>query len=739
MPKNGLAVSLTSFVTELALAWQRLAMYQPGHPERKQALDRAHAVLAGLVAPTGSLAIGVGQRVLIGPDEKLTSVPAARLAKALYLLEVAVLRFEEGIESEELEHLLILLPRSEVQSEDRDLSLELQERHVRHIWVEAIDFSGLVATDTLEGADVEKMGGTPLWDRILQRLLNDQRSIVDPEMCVSHGGSSFDQVQAVVGQVLEDLGISGSDLGSLPEGSSALEVVEALSGVVGEAASEEMLDAEDGGARRSAARHVTEMLGAMPDGMQHGILDAAVRKLVTREEAAPGLTSLGSAVSAAQMLGSLRRLRSEKVGFSPRVVSAVETLVAEGVKEIDQPDQKRDPDDLARQLRAFFSDEDVDRAPMSGDLDERVFLELRRHVPVHAMFTDLSPYLDSITDERLDVDLSMTLIDLIQRPFLDEKQIAWVIERQQETFKAMLAGGRFVAATCIVESLREIATSEGQIKPVREAAERCLDGLREPQTLSGIVDVLGEVKSSEIGLVHNLIELLGPTAIHQLLCVLGEESELSRRRHIFDLLASLGPAVVPASISLLEDQPWYMTRNILSLLRRVGEGLTLEVLQKGLINEDSRVRIEAVKCMPELGTDVTPSLVEQVLGDEDPKVVEMAVSVFGSARIMAATQPLVDLLKKPDRMGRQRKVRLRALQTLGEIGDAGVLSQIAPFFRSWFAPVSIEERHAAYQSLKLYSEVDRRPWVKMGRLSLDPEVRKICRVLADSGNPLAEE
>lgn len=714
-------------------------MYQPGHPERKQALDRAHAVLAGLVAPIGSLAIGVGQRVLIGPDEKLTSAPAARLAKALYLLEVAVLRFEEGIQSEELEQLLVLLPRSEADTEGRDLTSELQERHVRHIHVETIDFSGLVATDSLEGGAPKTGEGTPLWDRILQRLLNDQRSIVDPELCASRGGSSFDQVQAVVGQVLEDLGVRGSELDNLQEGSSAFEVVKTLSGVVGEVAGEEMLLAANGGARRSAARHVTEMLGAMPDGMQHGILDAAVRKLVAQEEAAPGLTSLGSAVSAAQMVGSLRRLRSEKVGFAPRVVSAVEYLVAEGVKEIQQPDLNRDPDELARQLRAFFSDEDVDRVPMSGNLDDRIFLELRRHVPVHAMFTDLGPYLDSITDERLEVDLSMTLIDLVQRPFLDEKQVVWVIERQQETFKSMLAGGRFVTATCIVESLRDIAKSEGQIKSVREAAETCLQGLREPQTLSGIVDALGDVKSTEIGLVHNLIDLLGPTVIHQLLCVLGEESELSRRRHVFDLLASLGPAVVPASINLLEDQRWYMTRNILSLLRRVGEGLTPEVVQKGLDHEDSRVRIEAIKCLPDLGEALTPALVEQVLGDEDTRVVEMAIGVFGSARITASTQPLVDLLKKPDRMGRQRRVRLRALQTLGEIGDAGVLSQIAPFFRSWFAPVSVEERHAAYRSLELYPKADRQPWLKKGRLSLDPEVREICRTLAEPGSPAAEE
>ncbi len=729
MLKSEVVVSLTSFVTELALAWQRLAMYQPGHPERKQALDRAHAVLAGLVAPTGSLALGVGRQALIGPDEKLTSAPAARLAAALYVLEVAVLRFEEGVEAAELEHFLNLLPRGETLSEGRDLGLELQQNDIRHIRIEAVDFSGLVATDNLEGDGVESLGDTSLWDRILQRLLNDQRFIVDPERCDDGGGSPLGRVQAVLGQVLENYGISGDDLGSLKQGSSAMDVVETLSGVVGEAAGEEMLEAEDEGSRRSTARHVTELIGAMPEGMQHGILDAAVRELVVRDEAAPGLSSLGSAVSAAQMVGSLRRLRSDKVGFSPRVVSAVESLVAEGVKEIDHPNLQRDPDELAQQLRAVFSDEDVDRAPLAGGLDDRIFLELRRHVPVHAMFTDLSPYLESITDERLDVDLSMTLVDLLQRPFLDESQIGWVIERQQEVFKVMLGGGRFVAATRIVEYLRDQASAKEQIKPVREAAERCLAGLREPQVLSGIVDALGEVKSLEIGLVHNLIGLLGPTAIHQLLCVLGEESELSRRRHIFDLLVSLGPAVVPASIGLLGDHRWYMIRNILSLLRHVGEGLTLEVLQNALMHEDSRVRVEAIKCVSDLGSDIPPSLVERVLADEDLKVAEMAIGIFGSARIDAAKQPLVELLKKPDRLGRQRKLRLRALQTLGELGDAGVLNQIAPYFRSWFAPVSVEERHAAYRSLRLYSEADRRSWLKKGRFSLDPVIREICRSL----------
>jgi len=38
MLQSEVVVSLTSFVKELGLAWQKLAIYQPGHPERQQAL-----------------------------------------------------------------------------------------------------------------------------------------------------------------------------------------------------------------------------------------------------------------------------------------------------------------------------------------------------------------------------------------------------------------------------------------------------------------------------------------------------------------------------------------------------------------------------------------------------------------------------------------------------------------------------------------------------------------------------
>jgi hypothetical protein len=330
------------------------------------------------------------------------------------------------------------------------------------------------------------------------------------------------------------------------------------------------------------------------------------------------------------------------------------------------------------------------------------------------------------------VDLSTALIELLQRPYVDADQTGWVIARQQQAFSELLASGRFVVAAQIVESLRNVATSADNTEQVREVAIRCLDGLREADTLGAIVDILGEVKSAAIPSVHRLIELLGPQAIHELLLVLGEESNLARRRQIFDLLVSLGSAVVPAALALLDDSRWYMTRNILGLLRRVGEGISLERVGKGLRHDDPRVRAEAVKCLPALANQISPELAEELIGDPDARVAELAVKTFGSSRIRAAGAPMAELLRRADPLGRQKNLRLVALQALGEIGDPAILPMISHYFRSWFGLVSIEERHAAFESLRLYPESARRQWVKKGLFAPDKKVREICKKLQGS-------
>ena len=77
-----------------------------------------------------------------------------------------------------------------------------------------------------------------------------------------------------------------------------------------------------------------------------------------------------------------------------------------------------------------------------------------------------------------------------------------------------------------------------------------------------------------------LIRLLGPGAIRGLLQVLVEEQVRTRRRRIFDLLSALGADVVPEATRWLGDPNWFVVRNMIALLRAVGDRSSLGVIRR---------------------------------------------------------------------------------------------------------------------------------------------------------------
>jgi hypothetical protein len=719
-------LSFSAFIGELILAWQKLAIYQEGHRQRDQAIERAHALLVLLIAPRGSLAVGVTREALLGLDEKLAAGGPARLAAALYVLEVGVLRFLEGIEPKELEQLLRLLPRGTPQRLERPLAEQLAAAGVSHIVIEAVDFSGLVATDSL-AAPTGAARQVSLWESIVQRMLSDPKLQAGG---VAFRGTDTGTLDGVLG-VVAALLANRTTLERTPNAPSLEDLRGALASVLGSGVGEQVRSAPSAEAGRSTVRHLADLLRALPAGLREGVLDSAVREVVSGDGTALAMQQLTDGVSAAHLVGSLRRLRADKVAFSPRVVTLVEALVTAS-PEPTMHGQEAEPELLDQELRRVFADEDVDRAPPSQGVDDRTLIalaNLQHAAPAAIRTADLDPYLETLTDWRLSGQLATTLIDLLARPLWNSEQLDWIVARQQEMFRTMIAAGRFAVAARTVETLRQLAASPARPAPVRAAMEHCLAALRRGETLTVLVDSLADVGPTDAPL-HRLIEVLGPAAVRQLLLILGEETNLSRRRRLFDLLVALGAKVVEPSVELLADPRWFMARNVLSLLRRVGLGISPAVLRRGLTHSDERVRAEAVKCIPDFPGTLPADVVVALVNDPDARTAEAAIAAFGNARVVAAGEPLLALLEKADPIGRHRALRLRALQALGNLGDPAALPRLKQYFRTWFGLVSPEERRAAYAALAGYPAAARAPLLRQGLRSSDSVVRDTCRALA---------
>ncbi|HXT19491.1 MAG TPA: HEAT repeat domain-containing protein, partial [Thermoanaerobaculia bacterium] len=672
--------SLDAFVAELVLAWQRIVLYNPGHPARSEASGKPYRQLTALLAPAGEISVAVARDALVTADERLQSVPARKLAAALYQAGVGIVRLRDGIEQRELESFLHHLPRREGGRPPRPLWEEMADAGVVHLHLEPIDFSAVRATATLddEGQETEEEG-EPLWDQILRKLLADERFVAGPAAHVSAQRASMAEVLRLMSGVLQRRGIalqpgSGSSGGSDGEGGKGVDPAAALGSLLASVVTGHLAGQRQRAPRRATVHQLAELLGAIPEELRERLLDAALGQLVADDETAPDLEAFAASVSAAQMVSSLRRLREQQVSFSAPARALVQELVTSAGPAVQPVALPGDPNAVAKQLQDLFAAEDVDRVG-PAEID-RLILELPGIGAAPPRSAELDDRLDGLIEEKQLATVAGVLLELMQSPALGEAELAGVGQRIEAVFRGLLIAGRVRAAVNVVERLQAISGAQSTSAVVRQATMACLDSLRQRAATVALLDAVRNAVEDARPLLQRLVALLGAPAVVQLLLALGEEEDLARRRQTFALLLGLGAEMVPSATVLLGDERWFVVRNMLSLLRQSGARIPLAKLQPCLEHDDPRVRAEAVRCLALPGMAPPPPVLAKLIADPDERVADAAVAVVGSAKLAAGSEPLLALLRPADPLGRNRALRLKALHALGELGDPRALGEL---------------------------------------------------------------
>ena len=175
-------------------------------------------------------------------------------------------------------------------------------------------------------------------------------------------------------------------------------------------------------------------------------------------------------------------------------------------------------------------------------------------------------------------------------------------------------------------------------------------------------------------LLERLVDVAGADLAPTLVEALASPQSESRVywRKVFNLLVEIGRPVVPLVPDRLDDERWFVRRNMLSLLRELPalpEGFSaLAFLEDG----DPRVRAEALTLALEAPGDREAAIVAG-LEDEDTRIVGLALSAVEAERPPSADPLLAELAGDGEQASshRIRAVRLlaesdapRALETL---------------------------------------------------------------------------
>ena len=179
-----------------------------------------------------------------------------------------------------------------------------------------------------------------------------------------------------------------------------------------------------------------------------------------------------------------------------------------------------------------------------------------------------------------------------------------------------------------------------------------------------------------------LVERIGTDAAESLLDRLASASDRSTRAAIMKQLLAMGPAAGTAAIARLPNAPWFLQRNILLLLGRLGvwpDGFSPE---EYAVDADPRIRREAIKMMLDSAAHRAAAII-QGLNDADDGILGLALSSVLDSCPPEAISHLERIAGDPKRHAEARVLAIRAIARSGTRTALGLLRDLALPPRRW--------------------------------------------------------
>lgn len=712
------------------MAWKNLAAYPRTHPAVVTSLESAERRLAELRGPAGEVTLGVARDNLVYGSLTVDSAAAQKLAQALYTAGVAVVRFGGETTAAELESFLRLMAGGSGGSERRAIWEELTAAGVVNINLEPVNYDGVKLSDELSEMPAREVT-EPVWLDVLRALLEGRRvsDLASAESAVA----SVDELSRLLTEYADS--VDGAPAGFEADATFGVRVptreerMGILCSFLESTFGERMRGAPLIGMQHSLEQAV-QLLQSLAMPLRSVVLAGILRALAGGDEMAATMRQFVAELPNDDVLEALRYL-SSMGELSPHAAQLLRSLAIAEPSAVTRPAETPSPEALA-DLVLLFGEDDADRfnPPDHQDLLASVAVTVPEINPGAASgLEELGGRKDTVGSAAVREQLRTVLMDLLAS-VAPGQPFDGVPERLGELFRRHLEAGEYDEGVGLLGELQELAAASAN-EDLRRAVEEMVVQLGGGEAVATLLESLHESSPEKIPALQRMVTTLGTPAFQQLLGALADEGTLSRRRRLFDFIASLGPAVIPLAKTLLDDPRWYVVRNMITLLRVIQDRSSLPEIRKLGTHSDIRVRMEAIRSLAALEGSVPKNLLDGLFANTDPKLAAGAVGLVGTYKMKEGIDPLLRMLSATDILGGARMIRIKALRALAEIGDPRALPKLHRFFRSsWLPWPAREERLAAWESLSLYPPEARKSLVEKGLKARDGEVRAICARLA---------
>lgn len=592
---------LADFIHELNIARRSLTLYPPNHPQVTACSDRTLKKLEKLFLDRDLVTLGVSPSGLFFEHQWLDKANRDNTAFAAFLsgLGIASLSFKPGLIADELIRFCQLLRTDRHTIEGfGGFDQLLQQQQIYRILLVPIDYSAFQSTTEATGA--QPTGD--LWEDFLHGLLEN---VLD----IGEAGLRLDP--KTIAEILNNKLADDDTPNELPDG--------AVNSFV-----ERLLDSSETRSQEAAGQQLGQLLVHLSPQLQDSFLTGTFNTLDNNPTGAGTVLEQFSPELLQKILDPQAR---QKLKISARLVELVGKLAinpSPGMEHSIKSDSEPLGKDMVRaRLDTLFSEENIDQYMPSNYQTalKNIFAEnASSSIPEE----DREQLRESFERQSVELQCCNIIFELLS----DSLEI----EDEEAIQQNLVDLSRFFLDTGNFFALREIyrhwsafiysGQSNADIFSERVLANHTQQGFM-LEVLDGI-ELWGEEQATPI---RDYIATVGEAYTDLVIEQLGLAKQFSQRRYWMEVLEAIGADANQLLVQALNDERWYLIRNLLIVLGKNLEPATLKAVQKLADHPHPKVRQEVMRVLFHCNPATANRMLFKELASDDPEAQISAIQI----------------------------------------------------------------------------------------------------------------
>ncbi|MGH7681557.1 MAG: HEAT repeat domain-containing protein [Candidatus Eiseniibacteriota bacterium] len=278
---------------------------------------------------------------------------------------------------------------------------------------------------------------------------------------------------------------------------------------------------------------------------------------------------------------------------------------------------------------------------------------------------------NSPQDQVLEI-LSMVLI-----AEEDPKAYQEVASIMGRLIEMAIVTGDLARANRLMDVLRGIPTAKGTARGEFAAAtDHVVREIGRRDLMVEFAAVLNHKTDVDFDALTTFLVHLGTSAAPTLCDLLGDINDMKMRRALCEALAITCKSNVEILIQRMDDSRWYVVRNLLYVLGRIGHQGVERALGEALYHADVRVRKEAVRALGGIESATSRAYLNSALRDIDRSIRILVAQLVGKRVDERAAQVLWSVIESPEFASRDQEERALFFVALGRSGSDAMVPRL---------------------------------------------------------------